>query len=126
LPPVALVVDDSMLARHSVSRFLEEHGFVVESVSNGQEALDKLANFRPNLIVTDMKMPGMSGSELIRALKTNRRTAGIPIIIVAARQSGVDPNSDGQADYAIYKDIDVESQLDKALAALFGTSDGRG
>lgn len=121
MPPVALVVDDSMLARHSVSRFLEERGFVVESVSNGQEALAKLASFRPNLIVTDMKMPGMSGGELIRALKTDRRTATIPIIIVAARQSGLDPNCDGQADHAIFKDIDVESQLDKALAALFGT-----
>jgi CheY-like chemotaxis protein len=126
LPPVALVVDDSMLARHSVSRFLEERGFTVESVASGQEALDKLANFRPNLIVTDMKMPGMDGDELIKVLKTNRRTANIPVIIVAARQSGVDPNSSGQADYAVYKDIDVESQLAKALASLFGPGDGRG
>jgi len=74
-----------MLARHSVSRLLETRGFKVESVSSGQEALDRLENYRPSLIVTDMKMPGMSGNELIAALKANRRTAGIPIIIVAAR-----------------------------------------
>ncbi|PYY07983.1 MAG: hypothetical protein DMG69_16900 [Acidobacteria bacterium] len=117
----ALVVDDSMLARHSVSRLLETRGFKVESVSSGQEALDRLENYRPSLIVTDMKMPGMSGNELIAALKANRRTAGIPIIIVAARQSGMDVDSEARADYAIYKDIDVESQLDKALKALFGS-----
>ncbi|PYX83514.1 MAG: hypothetical protein DMG70_10050 [Acidobacteria bacterium] len=117
----ALVVDDSMLARHSVSRLLETRGFKVESVCSGQEALDRLENYRPSLIVTDMKMPGMSGNELIAALKANRRTAGIPIIIVAARQSGMDVDSEARADYAIYKDIDVESQLDKALKALFGS-----
>jgi CheY-like chemotaxis protein len=121
VPRSALVVDDSMLARHSVCRLLETRGFSVESVSNGQEALDRLENYRPSLIVTDMKMPGMSGKELIAALKANRRTARIPIIIVAARPSGPDPNSDARADYAIYKDIDVESQLDKALKALFGS-----
>jgi len=115
-----LVVDDSMLARHSISRLLEKRGFAVESVSGGQEALDRLVNYRPNLIVTDMKMPGMNGGELIAALKSNRLTADIPIIVVAARQSGTEAKSDERADYAIYKDIDVESQLDKALAALFG------
>ena len=44
-----------MLARHSVSRLLETRGFKVESVSSGQEALDRLENYRPSLIVTDMK-----------------------------------------------------------------------
>jgi CheY-like chemotaxis protein len=111
-----------MLARHSVSRFLEERGFMVESVSNAEEALAKLRNLRPNLIVTDMKMPGMDGNELIKAVKANPRTSNIPIIIVAARQNGVDHNSDGKADYAIHKDIDVESQLEEALAALFKTN----
>jgi CheY-like chemotaxis protein len=110
-----------MLARHSLSRLLEKRGFTVESVSGGEEALDRLENYRPNLIVTDMKMPGMNGDELIAALKSNQRTADIPIIVVAARQSGMNAHSNAQADYAVYKDIDVESQLDKALTALFGT-----
>lgn len=121
MPRSALVVDDSMLARHSLSRLLEKRGFTVESVSGGEEALDRLENYRPNLIVTDMKMPGMNGDELIAALKSNQRTADIPIIVVAARQSGMNAHSNAQADYAVYKDIDVESQLDKALTALFGT-----
>ena len=121
MPRSALVVDDSMLARHSLSRLLEKRGFTVESVSGGEEALDRLQNYLPNLIVTDMKMPGMNGDELIAALKSNQRTADIPIIVVAARPSGANAHSNAQADYAVYKDIDVESQLDKALTALFGS-----
>ena len=61
---VALVVDDSMLIRYTVCRFLEERGFTVESATNGVEALHVLARVQPGLIITDMQMPQMSGSEL--------------------------------------------------------------
>ena len=83
MPAVALVVDDSMLIRYTVCRSLEERGFTVESATNGAEALQILERLRPDLIVTDMQMPKMSGSELITALKKNPATANIPIIIVA-------------------------------------------
>ncbi len=45
IPKTALVVDDSMLIRHTVCRFLEERGFIVESATNGVEALEVLNNF---------------------------------------------------------------------------------
>ena len=51
---VALVVDDSMLIRHTVCRFLEERGFAVESATNGQDALEILKRVQPHIIVTDM------------------------------------------------------------------------
>jgi CheY-like chemotaxis protein len=116
----ALVVDDSMLVRHTVCRFLEERGFAVTAVSNGQEAIEEVEHLRPSLIVTDIKMPKVDGSQLITALKGNPETAKIPIIIVAGRQSGFD-RIEKRADFVIYKDIDVESQLVKALTAIFGT-----
>ena len=115
---VALVVDDSMLIRYTVCRFLEERGFAVESATNGAQALQVLARVQPNLIVTDMQMPKMSGSELITALKSNPKTATIPLIIVAGRGSGFD-DSEKRADFAIYKDIDIEAQLEKALDAVW-------
>lgn len=116
---VALVVDDSMLIRYTVCRFLEERGFAVESATNGLEALQALRHMKPDLIVTDMHMPKMSGCELITTLKSKPETANIPIIIVAGRGSGFD-ESETRADFAIYKDIDIESQLEKALAAVLG------
>jgi CheY-like chemotaxis protein len=118
---IALVVDDSMLIRYTVCRFLEERGFTVESATNGVEALQALEQSRPDLIVTDMQMPKMSGSELITALKGKPETANIPIIIVAGRASGF-TETEKRADFAIYKDIDIEGQLAKALAALMKKS----
>lgn len=119
MPTFALVVDDSMLVRYTVSRFLEEHGYTVESATNGLEAVEVLNRMQPDLIVTDMQMPKMSGSELISAVKAKPETAAVPIIIVAGRSSGIDP-SENRADFIIYKDIDIEAQLAKALAAVLG------
>jgi CheY-like chemotaxis protein len=116
---VALVVDDSMLIRHTVCRFLEERGFSVECTTNGQEALEALDRIQPDLIVTDIQMPKMSGTELITALKANAGTAGIPIVIVAGRQSGFE-KTETRANYAIFKDIDIEEQLSKALESTLG------
>lgn len=121
----ALVVDDSMLVRHTVCRFLEERGFTVTAVSNGQEAIEELEQLRPSLIVTDIKMPKVDGIQLITALKGNPETAKIPIIIVAGRQSGFD-RTEKRADFVIYKDIDIESQLLKALTAIFGAAAAAG
>ena len=115
----ALVVDDSMLIRYTVCSFLEERGFTVESATNGVEALQILGRVQPNLVVTDMQMPKMSGTELITALKSKPETAKIPIIIVAGRGSGFH-KSEKRANFAIFKDIDIEGQLEKALLAVFG------
>ncbi len=115
------MVDDSMLIRYTVCRSLEERGYEVESATNGVEALQVLERIHPDVIVTDMQMPKMSGSELITELKKNPKTAGIPIIIVAGRASGFD-EKEKRADFAIYKDIDIQSQLGKALDAVMGKS----
>jgi CheY-like chemotaxis protein len=116
---VALVVDDSMLIRFTVCRFLEERGFTVHAASNGAEAVQVLTRVVPSLVVTDMDMPTMSGSELISVLKAKPETAKIPIIIVAGRASGFD-KSETRADFAIYKDIDIEGQLEKAIGRVMG------
>lgn len=122
---VALVVDDSMLIRHTVCRFLEERGYAVESATNGQEALEVLKRISPDIVVTDMQMPKMDGSELITALKSQPSTENIPIVIVAGRQSGFE-NTEKRADFAIFKDIDIEAQLAKALKTLLGAKAAKG
>jgi CheY-like chemotaxis protein len=121
---VALVVDDSMLIRHTVCRFLEERGFAVESATNGQEALDVLKRVLPDIIITDIQMPTMSGSELITAVKSNPVLAAIPIVIVASKQSGFE-HTEKRANYTIFKDIDIEDQLIKALQVVLGARSGR-
>ena len=116
---VALVVDDSMLIRHTVCRFLEERGFAVESATNGQEALEALKRVRPDIIITDIQMPKMNGSELITAVKKQPALAGIPIVIVAGKQSGFE-QTEKRANFTIFKDIDIEDQLAKAVQVVLG------
>jgi CheY-like chemotaxis protein len=124
MPMVALVVDDSMLIRYTVCHFLEKRGFAVESATNGEEALQVLTRVQPTLIITDMVMPKMAGSEFISVLKSKPETAGVPIIIVAYKAGGFD-QSEKRANFAIYKDIDIEAQLDKALEAVLGKMSGQ-
>lgn len=118
---VALVVDDSMLIRHTVCRFLEQRGFAVESATNGMDALEILRTVLPDLIVTDLMMPKMTGQELITKLKEAPQTAAIPIVILAGRKTSSDLHADEtRADFVIYKDIEIEDQLQKALIAALG------
>ena len=121
-PKIALVVDDSMLIRHTVCRFLEERGFQVEAATSGFEALEMLATLEPDIIITDIQMPRMSGVELISALKNDPRTAHIPIVALSSLQCGAKgPAEDARADFSILKDIDIEAQLESTLAAALGS-----
>src|SRR5689334_7332482 len=107
---VALVVDDSMLIRYSVCRYLESRGFKVETATNGEEAMTVLSRAKVDLIVTDMRMPKMSGSEFITALKKKAETSRVPVVVVTGKSNG-SSEADPRADFVIYKDIDVETQL---------------
>src|ERR1700748_2669296 len=118
MPLLALVVDDSMLIRHTVCRSLEKRGFQVETASDGASALEALSSFQPDVIFTDMQMPRLTGQELIDALKTNAKTADIPIVVLAAKPlSGDIPET--RAHSVIYKDVNIEEQLKQVLEDLF-------
>jgi len=118
MSPVALVVDDSMLIRHTVCRYLEQRGFAVESATNGMEALDLLKTVLPDVIITDLMMPKMDGKELICNLRANTQTAAIPVVVLAGKSSTEDERSG--ANFVIFKDIAIEAQLQKALVAALG------
>jgi CheY-like chemotaxis protein len=122
---VALVVDDSMVIRHTICRFLEDRGFAVESASNGVEALEILSRMVPALVITDMQMPAMGGSELITAIKNEPSTAHVPIVIVTGRSSGYD-SRENRAEFTIFKDIDIQEQLEKALASIARSGNAKG
>jgi len=119
IPKMALVVDDSMLIRHSVCRFLEERGFIVESATNGVEALEILGTFIPDIIITDLCMPRMGGAELVSRIRQLEVFADTPILVLAARRSAGELNADMPSGAAsvIFKDIDIEEQLGRALEA---------
>jgi CheY-like chemotaxis protein len=115
---LALVIDDSMLIRHTVCRFLESRGFKVEAAADGIAALETMELIRPDLIVTDLQMPQLSGYQLIDTLKADEQTASIPILVLAAKPLAEVP-MDTRVHAFIYKDLNVEEQMDQALESLF-------
>ena len=114
-----LLADDDAATRDLVERALATDGHAVTPTQDGTEALEILSRVQPDLIFTDMQMPKMSGRELISALKSNPATAAVPIIVIAARASGF-AQAEKRANFVIFKDIDIETQLAKALESIAG------
>ena len=79
-----VVADDNRDMRDYVSRLLGEH-WEVEAVADGVEALAAVERERPTLVVSDVMMPRLDGFELVKRLRTNLRTASIPILLLSAR-----------------------------------------
>jgi len=82
--PVVLIVDDNADMREHIQSILLNH-FNVVTANNGQEALEKVREQKPMLIVSDVMMPVMDGIELVKTLKANKATAHIPVILLTAR-----------------------------------------
>ncbi len=82
--PRVLLVEDTPFLRYAFGRLLRLHGFDVCEVNDGREALDCIADFHPQLILTDLMMPVMNGFELIRALRADPRTANVPVVAFTA------------------------------------------
>ncbi|HEY1940071.1 MAG TPA: response regulator [Candidatus Angelobacter sp.] len=118
---LAFVIDDSMLIRQTMRRFLEKRGFKVETATDGIAALEALKTCRPDVIFTDLQMPGLSGYELIDALKASSETAHIPVLILAAKPLSGDAQ-ETSAHSMIYKDLNIDAQLKQALESLFPSS----
>jgi CheY-like chemotaxis protein len=78
--PRILVVDDEPTQRILLRRIFEQAGHEVSDASDGAAALRAVREAPPDLVVTDMMMPVMDGAELIRQLRSEPATAGIPVV----------------------------------------------
>jgi len=85
-----LVVDDSSVNRTLLAAILKKAGFEIAEAQSGEEALAKVVEFLPDLVLLDIMMPGMDGYEVCAALKGNERTAAIPVIFLSALTEAAD------------------------------------
>jgi DNA-binding response OmpR family regulator/DNA-binding CsgD family transcriptional regulator len=79
-----LIVDDQPANLKVLFRFLEEQNLNVHILENGEQALEMLNNFLPDIILLDVMMPGMDGFTVCRKIKADKRTAAIPVIFLSA------------------------------------------
>ena len=85
-----LAVDDIPLNLVLVQKMLSRFNFQLRTASSGQQALDAVAEKKPDLILLDLMMPGIDGFEVIRRLRENPATANIQIVILSALNSQED------------------------------------
>ncbi|MFP4134392.1 MAG: response regulator [Halothece sp.] len=85
-----LVIDDVQSELRLIKSYLEKGGYTVTAVGSAIEALEKLKEYTPDVIVTDLVMPEMNGLEFCRKLKKDEAMAQIPVIACTTKDRQVD------------------------------------
>lgn len=110
-----LVVDDEAAVRDMVRDILEEEGLHVHTAASGREALALAVREQPNLIVTDLMMPGINGRALRLRLQAEPRTRHIPVMLMTA---GGRPHVDDTFASFIVKPFDIADFIKKVLSSI--------
>ena len=113
-----LVVDDSAVPRTKLRKLFEGQGFLVETASDGVEALDKIAKTRVSVVVTDLEMPTMDGFELIAAIQGSIETEDIPIIAITGHEELQARVHDISGLFGIFKKPWNDREIIKRVEAL--------
>jgi chemosensory pili system protein ChpA (sensor histidine kinase/response regulator) len=82
---MVMVVDDSVTVRKVTSRLLERHGYEVVLAKDGLDAITKLEDIRPDIMLLDIEMPRMDGFEVASLVRHNPNLVGLPIIMITSR-----------------------------------------
>lgn len=120
--PTVLVIDDDPAVHELMSRFLGQNGYRVLTAANAEEGIAAASREMPDAITLDAVMPGRDGWDVLAALKTDPRTAPIPVVMVTFRDERGKGFALGAADY-IVKPIHWQG-LQKTLDRLCGASHG--
>jgi len=83
--PLVLVVDDSITVRRVTQRLLAREGYRVALAADGLQALERLAEERPAVVLSDIEMPRMDGFDLARNIRGDQRLANLPIVMITSR-----------------------------------------
>jgi twitching motility two-component system response regulator PilH len=113
-----LLVDDSRTELHVLSELLVRQGFRVRTAENGDEALRRIAEEKPDLILMDVVMPGQNGFQLTRTITRDPKYADVPVIMCTSKNQETDKvwgMRQGARDYVV-KPVDPDELLQKIRA----------
>jgi len=121
-----LVVEDSKFLRIATERALSRAGFAVSTAADGEEALQVANDQLPDIILLDMMLPKLSGTDVLRALKANPATVDIPVIVLTSLSQRNEEKllSEGAAAYFEKSTLELDKSSDR-LAATVQTVLGR-
>jgi signal transduction histidine kinase/DNA-binding response OmpR family regulator len=121
--PTVVAIDDDADARDLLTRILSREGFRVLTAARGEDGIRIAQATRPNLITLDLKLKGMDGWGVLEKLKSDPRTANVPVVMISIAEERETALARGVADY-LTKPIDVE-RLIPMVAPYKGTSPAR-
>ena len=105
MPQNVLVVDDQPEIRNLMVEILKKRGYQVSTASDGHDALSQFALARPDLVITDLTMPGLNGYQLCRLI---RGISSVPVLVMSAQMGAEDMAYRMGADAFIPKPFDLE------------------
>lgn len=97
-----LIVDDDMILREMYEARLKEGGYEIVSASDGEEALQKAASEKPDVILLDIMMPKVNGIDVMKKLREDEPTANIPVILLTALVREIDKVKEMMREYDAY------------------------
>ena len=115
-----LLVDDSKFLRMANELALSKAGFDVSTAANGEEALQVANDTPPDVILLDMMLPKISGPEVLRSLKANPATMGIPVIVLTSLSQRNEEKllSEGAAAYFEKSTLELDKNSDRLVATV--------
>jgi chemosensory pili system protein ChpA (sensor histidine kinase/response regulator) len=119
-PPLVLVVDDSLTVRKITTRLLAREGFRVDSAKDGVDALERMHDLIPDVVLLDVEMPRMDGFELARVMRNDERLKSVPIIMITSRTADKHRNHAMELGVNVYlgKPYQEQQLLDNIAAQL--------
>jgi len=84
-----LVIEDNALLANLIAEVLQEEGYHVAVASDGHDGLQKLPQVKPDLVITDLMMPKVSGEEICNTIHSNPHFSSIPVLLMTAREEHV-------------------------------------
>lgn len=113
----ALIVDDNYYNRDIAALALQHVGYEITQVTNGYEALHVLQAYPFDLLILDLRMDGMDGTEVLQAVRVHKSKEDLPIVVMTANPHMVTDQVNEQADYVLFKPINVTefSQLARRI-----------
>ena len=113
-----LLVDDSKTELHYLSDLLSKRGYAVRTAENGEDAMRRLGEEKPDLILMDVVMPGQNGFQLTRAITRDPRFTTVPVIMCTSKNQETDKvwgMRQGARDYVV-KPVDAGDLIAKIRA----------
>jgi DNA-binding response OmpR family regulator len=118
-----LIVDDEPMVRDTLGQVLVDEGYVVDTAVDGEDALDRVHEARPDAILLDLMMPGMNGRQFLQALRNEPAYAQVPVLIMTAVH-GLEVNlASIGASEVVEKPFQVEDLLNKVALAVYRSRD---